>query len=126
VDLLLDTHAFIWWTAVDSRLVESARAAIADSANRVIVSAASIWEISVKRASGKLTFPDDTLRVLTRTGFDTLDVTPSHAEAAGSLPLHHTDPFDRMLIAQAKVEGFVLVSMDRQLLPYGVPAIGTN
>jgi len=126
VDLLLDTHAFLWWTAVDARLGESARAAIADSANRVLVSAASVWEISIKRASAKLTFRHDILNVLAHTGFDTLDITPHHADAAGSLPMHHADPFDRLLIAQARIEGLVLVTQDRQLLAYGVPMLGVT
>lgn len=126
MDLLLDTHAFIWWTAVDPRLAESARAAIADPENRIVVSAVSVWEISIKRASGKLAFPDDTLRVLARTGFDTLDITPRHADAAGSLPLHHTDPFDRLLVAQARNEGMILVTQYPQLLAYGVPLLGVT
>ena len=124
MDLLLDTHAFIWWAARDSRLVESARIAIVDPDNRVVVSAVSVWEISIKRASGKLAFRHDILQVLARTGFDSLDITPRHADRAGSLPLHHTDPFDRLLIAQARIEGFVLVTQDRHLIPYGVPILG--
>ena len=126
MDLLLDTHAFLWWTAVDPRLVEAARHAIANSGNRVIVSAVSVWEISIKRASGKLAFRDDILQVLARTGFDTLDITPPHADMAGSLPMHHADPFDRLLIAQARIEGLVLVTQDRHLLPYGVPVLGVT
>jgi PIN domain nuclease of toxin-antitoxin system len=124
VDLLLDTHAFLWWTAVDPRLIEAARAAIADPANRVIVSAVSVWEISIKRTSGKLAFRDDILQVLASTGFETLDITPAHADMAGALPMHHADPFDRLLIAQARIEGLVLVTQDRHLLPYGVPVLG--
>jgi PIN domain nuclease of toxin-antitoxin system len=126
VDLLLDTHAFIWWAARDSRLVENARIAIADADNRVVVSAVSVWEIAIKRASGKLAFRHDILEVLTRTGFDSIDITPRHADLAGSLPLHHADSFDRLLVAQAKIEGFVLVTQDRQLLPYGVPVLGVS
>lgn len=126
MDLLLDTHAFIWWAARDPRLDENARVAIAAAENRVIVSAVSVWEISIKRAAGKLAFRHDILQALARTGFDTLDITPRHADQAGSLPLHHTDPFDRLLVAQAKIEGFVLVTQDRHLLPYGVPVLGAN
>ncbi len=126
MDLLLDTHAFLWWTAVDPRLVEAARAAIADSANRVVVSAVSVWEISIKRACGKLVFGDDILQVLANTGFDILDITPPHADAAGSLPMHHADPFDRLLIAQARIAGLVLVTQDRHLLPYGVAVLGVT
>lgn len=124
MDLLLDTHAFIWWAARDARLAERARVAIADADNRVVVSAVSVWEISIKRASGKLAFRHDILEVLARTGFDALDITPRHADRAGSLPQHHADPFDRLLVAQAQIEGLVLVTQDRQLSPYGVPMLG--
>lgn len=124
MDLLLDTHVFIWWAAKDDKLSDVARAAIADETNRVIVSAVSVWEISIKRAVGKLAFADDILKVLGRTGFEELDITPRHADAAGSLPPHHADPFDRLLVAQARIEGLVLVTQDRQIRPYGVPVIG--
>lgn len=120
VDLLLDTHAFIWWAGVDKRLSETARSAIADTGNRVVVSAVTVWEISIKRAIGKLKFSQDTLRAIDQAGFETLDITPHHADRAGSLPLHHADPFDRLLIAQASLERLVLVTQDRQLVPYGV------
>jgi PIN domain nuclease of toxin-antitoxin system len=124
LDLLLDTHAFIWRAGVDKRLAETARAAIADAENRVVVSAVTVWEISVKRAIGKLEFRHDTLRVLDQTVFEPLDFTTRHADLAGSLPLHHADPFDRLLISQASLEGLVLVSQDRKFLPYGVPLLG--
>ena len=83
-------------------------------------------DAAIKRASGKLAFHHNILEVLTRTRFDSVDITPRHADLAGSLPLHHADPFDRLLVAQAKIEGFVLVTQDRQLLPYGVPVLGAN
>jgi PIN domain nuclease of toxin-antitoxin system len=126
VDLLLDTHVFIWWAGVDKRLSEVARATIANPENRVVVSAVTVWEISIKRAIGKLQFRHDTLHVLAQTGFESLYITPGHADAAGSLPLHHADPFDRLLVAQARLEQFVLVTQDRHLLPYGVPLIGVT
>lgn len=124
MDLLLDTHAFIWWAGVDRRLAEIARAAIADAENRVVVSAVTFWEISIKRTIGKLEFRHDILRVLHQTGFESLDITARHADLAGSLPLHHADPFDRLLISQASLEGLVLVSQDRKFIPYGVPLLG--
>ena len=74
-------------------------------------------------AIGKLEFRQDTLRVLEPTGFEPLDITARHADRAGSLPLHHADPFDRLLISQASLEGLVLVSQDRKFLPYGVPLL---
>lgn len=124
MDLLLDTHAFIWWNAQDSRLAAVARNAIRDPENRVVVSAASVWEIAIKRKTGKLSFRHDVLTAIAADGFETIDITPSHADSAGSLALHHADPFDRLLIAQARLEHFVLVTQDRQLLPYGVPLLG--
>ena len=124
MELLLDTHAFVWWDMEDSRLSEIARAAIADADNRIVVSAASVWEISIKRMIGKFAFRHDMLRALDGSGFEALDITPRHADAAGSLPLHHSDPFDRLLVAQAKLEGLVLVTQDRQLAHYGVPILG--
>ena len=126
MDLLLDTHAFIWWDMGDARLREVARAAIADAGNRIIVSAASVWEISIKRMIGKFAFRYDTLRALDGIGFEALNITPRHADAAGSLPLHHSDPFDRLLVAQAKLEGLILVTQDRQLTPYGIPILGVT
>ncbi len=124
MDLLLDTHAFIWWNAQDRRLADAARDAIRDPGNRIAVSAASVWEIAIKRKTGKLSFRHDVLPAIAADGFETIDIKPEHAELAGSLPLHHADPFDRLLVAQTRIERFVLVSQDRQLLPYGVPLIG--
>lgn len=126
MDLLLDTHAFIWWNAKDGRLANVARDAIREPGNRVVVSAASVWEIAIKRKIGKLSFRHDLLAAIAADGFETLDITPAHADAAGSLPLHHADPFDRLLVAQAGLEQFVLVTQDRQILPYGVPLIGVT
>lgn len=126
VDLLLDTHAFIWWNAEDPRLTPVARDAICDPENRVVVSAASVWEISIKRKTGRLVFQHDVLEALAQDGFTTIDISPRHADVAGSLPLHHADPFDRLLVAQARIEGFVLVTQDRQILPYGVPVLGVS
>jgi PIN domain nuclease of toxin-antitoxin system len=124
VDILLDTPVFIWWDLRDPTLGETARGAMADSSNRIIVSAVSIWEISIKRAIGKLRFRHDVVKAVQSNGFETLDITPEHADLAGSLPSHHSDPFDRMLIAQAKINGLVLLSVDRKMLPYGVPLLG--
>lgn len=126
MDLLLDTHVFIWWAARDPKLSKVARAAIVDAENRVIVSAASVWEIAIKRASGKLDFRNDILQALANTGFEPLDITPRHADRAGSLPFHHADPFDCLLVAQAQLEGLVLVTQDNQLLSYAVPVLGVT
>ena len=100
------------------------RDTIDDLGNRAFVSSASIWEISIKRNSGRLDFDGDTIASCAASGFQILPIVAEHAELAGRLPLHHTDPFDRMLVAQARIEGLVLLTRDRKLIPYGVPIFG--
>ena len=117
--LLLDTHVFFWWRANDQLLKESARSAISD-ADVVFVSAASAWEAAIKAALGRLELPDTVESGVEDSGFEKLPITFSHAEAAAVLPPHHHDPFDRMLVAQAKAEGLTLVTHDRKLEPYDV------
>jgi PIN domain nuclease of toxin-antitoxin system len=125
VRLLLDTHVFIWMTVEPVRVRDDARRALAATANTVFVSAASIWEIAIKRALGRLEFPlEDLDMIFARTGFDPLPITAAHGVAAGSLPRHHADPFDRMLVAQARLEDLVLVSEDRAFPRYGVRLFG--
>jgi len=109
----------LWWLA-DEGLNVSAREAIADPANLVAVSAASAWEISIKKALGKLAAPDDLEQQVQEGGFVTLPISPAHAVAAGRLPRHHEDPFDRMLIAQAIAEGLAIVTRDKRFDAYGV------
>lgn len=117
--LLLDTHALLWWLAGDSGLDGSAAEAIAEAAF-VAVSAASAWEIGIKQAIGKLRGPDDLAAELTANGFTELPVTVAHALAAGALPPHHADPFDRMLVAQARLEGLTVVTRDPRFARYGI------
>ncbi len=118
--LLLDTHALLWWLADDPTLSRAARGAIAARDSRIYVSAASAWEISIKRALGKLEAPADLEDQLEVNGFEPLSITIGHASAAGALPPHHDDPFDRMLVAQAKAEELVVVTRDVRFAPYGV------
>jgi PIN domain nuclease of toxin-antitoxin system len=120
VKLLLDTHILLWWIADQSDLPEEARHVIADPEMEVLVSAASAWEIAVKKASGRLEAPEDLELEVARHGFEPLAITFDHARSAGSLPLHHRDPFDRMLIAQARLESLTLVTVDRAFGRYGV------
>ncbi len=120
MNVLLDTHVLLWWLADDPSLPPAARAAIADTRSTVLVSAASVWEISIKQAAGRLDAPDDLLEALQQSDFDTLPITAEHAEAAGRLDPHHADPFDRMLIAQARAEGLTLVTVDRRFVDYSV------
>ena len=118
--LLLDRHVLLWWLADDPRLTPTMRAAIADPSTAVMVSAASAWEAAIKAAVGKLTVPDGLEQELERHGFDELSVTIEDGLAAGALPGHHADPFDRMLIAQAARRRFVLVTADRRFADYDV------
>ena len=118
--LLLDTHGFLWWVSEVDRLVAGARAAIADPRNEVFVSAVTGWEIAVKRARGKLTAPDNLAAMVDLKNFTHLPLTYHHAEQSASLPMHHRDPFDRFLVAQAQAEGLVLVTRDRNIPRYGV------
>ncbi len=122
--LLLDTHAFLWWLAGDEALSPAARAAIADEANGVFVSAASAWEIATKYRIGKLTgvaaVVADLDGAIGNQGFEGLPIGVRHGQAAGALPGPHRDPFDRMLIAQAMLENLVLVSNEQPFDAYGV------
>jgi PIN domain nuclease of toxin-antitoxin system len=102
------------------------RAAIADEANDIFGSAASIWEIAIKRAIGKLTFDRPIVAAVLAFGFEILPVSGIHAEHAGALPRHHNDPFDRLTIAQAYLEGMVLGTQDRLMEPYAVVTHGLD
>lgn len=119
--LLLDTHVLLWWLEDPNLLSKNARTAIRDGGNTVYVSAAVAWEIAIKKALGKLDAPDNLEKVLEANRFLPLPVTIPHALAVLSLPRHHRDPFDRLLIAQALLEGFRLVSRDPAIAKYPVP-----
>ena len=122
--LLLDTHAWLWWQAGDRRLGPLARKAIVEAAE-VLFSAASAWEIAIKVSSGKLRPPRGASieKELELDGFHPLPVRFYHAEAVRALPTIHGDPFDRMLVAQAKSEGLTLVTADGRLAAYVVPVL---
>jgi PIN domain nuclease of toxin-antitoxin system len=123
VRLLLDTHAALWWLGDDDRLGSRSAGLLGDPANDVLLSAAVVWEVAIKRSLGKLRAPDGFASALLGAGANALPVTIGHAEAAGLLEWHHRDPFDRMLIAQASVEQAVLISNDEALEPYGVKLV---
>jgi PIN domain nuclease of toxin-antitoxin system len=127
VILLLDTHAFLWFSQDDPALGATAKVTIEDPANRKLVSLASCWEIAIKAGLGKLTLgePSGTYipNALARTGFELLSINLDHVTAVETLPLHHKDPFDRLLIAQARLEGVHVVSADAAFDPYGVTRI---
>jgi len=121
--LLLDTHAALWFLADDARLGDEAQRHLTDGSNDVLLSAAVVWEISIKRSLGKLEVPDEYLSLLLGAGVRPLAINVDHAAAVEHLPPHHRDPFDRMLVAQATIEGAALVSRDDVLRPYGVTLV---
>lgn len=122
--LLLDTHTFLWWCANDPNLSPLARKHIADGSNEVFLSAVSAWEIAIKSRLGKLALPDKPEAFITamlkRHGFSVLAISMRHVMADYDLPAHHSDPFDRLLIAQATIEGLNLVSNDIKMAAYAV------
>lgn len=125
--LLLDTHAFLWWIGDDARLSGPAREAIADPGNDVSFSVASAWELAIKTGVGRFEaegelgpFLDEHLQ---RNSFRVLPVKLEHAVSVASLPAHHRDPFDRLLVAQAVAEGLTLVTRDPQLRKYDAPIL---
>ncbi len=119
---LVDTHALLWWLTDDPALSAAARDAIADPADEPLVSSASVWEIAIKRALGKLTAPDDLMEQISDSGFASLPVAAVHAWRVRDLPLHHGDPFDRILVAQALVERLPIVTSDARFGDYDVDA----
>lgn len=123
MSLLLDTHVLLWALTNDPALAEPARGAITDGRNRVLVSAVSAWEITIKKALGRLRAPDDLVDQLAERRFTVLDVTIHHALAVGELAGHHADPFDRLLIAQARTERLTLVTRDRNIARYEVETL---
>ncbi|MCK5797464.1 MAG: type II toxin-antitoxin system VapC family toxin [Deltaproteobacteria bacterium] len=123
MNLLLDTHTVIWALADHPTLSAEARKVITCGKNLVFVSAASAWEIAIKKRLGKLKAPDNYLAELLAHRFTPLDITSAHALAVEHLPDLHRDPFDRILIAQAKLEKLTLVTRDAQIPRYGIPIV---
>jgi len=128
VRLLLDTHILLWWLNDSPELPVVARRAIRDVTSEVFVSVATAWEIAIKKSVGKLDFPTARMsEILVEAGFLTLSIHLDHAIEAARLPLHHGDPFDRMLVAQAQREGLTIVTVDPMIRRYAVAVLdGTN
>jgi len=122
--LLLDTHAMLWWLAEPEKLSRAALDAISSPRSEVFVSAASLWEISIKQQLGKLELPGSPEPVLTTGGVRMLDISAEDGWWAGELPPLHRDPFDRMLVAQAQRLGLVIVTRDENIPRYGVATLG--
>jgi len=123
VRLLVDSHVFLWWAEDPGKLAEPARAAIEDGRNDAFVSLASIWELSIKIGLGKLELPMSMEEMMRRSLMSLLPIRLEHAIAAGSLPHHHRDPFDRMVVAQGLAEGMMVITRDEVLSRYGVPVM---
>ena len=115
---LLDTHALIWWLANDPSLDPNAKVEIASPNNLIFVSAASTWEISIKKAIGKLDSPEDIMKQIAKNKFKSLPINIEETLTIETLPPHHQDPFDRILIAQAQVFDLTIITRDRQFSLY--------
>ena len=121
--LLLDSHALLWALHDPARLTPAAARAISDARREVFFSAASAWELEIKAARGKLALPDDWLAAADATGFRHLSVTAGEARASARLPWHHSDPFDRLLVAQAREHGLVIATRHDVFARYGVETL---
>ena len=120
MNILLDTHVLIWSLENNATLSDDARNAIIDGNNMVFVSSATVWEINIKKSIGKLDVPDNLLDEIKSHRFTPIDINFDHAQLVGRLPYIHKDPFDRIIIAQAIIEKFVLVTRDRIIAKYDV------
>ena len=123
MNILLDSHALLWALHDPARLSPDGARAIRDPRRAVFYSAASAWELELKAARGKLTLPDGWLAAAQETGFLHLPVTAAEARASAHLPWHHADPFDRVLVAQAREHGLTIATRDPLIPPYGVPVV---
>lgn len=123
MNLLLDTCVLLWWLSDPEEIAPAAFKAIEAPTNQIYVSAASLWEMSIKQALGKLTLPGSPVEMLGEIGFDLLPINAEHGWRAGALPPHHRAPFDRMLVAQADCESMVLVTRDPHIPRYGLPVM---
>lgn len=120
---LLDTHVFLWWLQDDPLLALEAREVIADPRSIICVSAASFWEIAIKKKLGKIKFQRNLLKELEKNSFQSLGITPEHALETEKLPSRHRDPFDRILIAQSRLEKMTLITADSQMTHYKLPLL---
>ncbi len=125
MNFLLDTHVLLWWLSDSKSLTTKVAVALKDGKNSIFVSAATAWEISIKRALGKLKAPDELEEALKANRFHHLPISIRHGLVAGNLPRYHDDPFDRMLIAQAQTEQLTIITHDVRMEQYGVSILWT-
>lgn len=126
MDILIDTHVLIWFAEKHPRLIPKVQRWLEDSENRIFLSMVSMWEMAIKVNLGRLTLLvsfETTLEQLPKMGFELMPIELKHVTRFASLPLHHRDPFDRMLVAQAMEENLSLVSSDRSLSKYGIKVL---
>lgn len=121
--LLLDTHVFLWMVQDKQKVPATFRQKLDDPASDIYFSAVLSWEIATKRAKGKLHFSGSPLQAAAKAGLFQLPITAQHCESAGELDPHHSDPFDRLLVAQAEAEGLVLATVDPVMRLYGIPLL---
>jgi PIN domain nuclease of toxin-antitoxin system len=117
---LVDTHAMLWALGEPSALSSPAREAISNPANLIVISSASLWECAIKASIGKLDLPEDFFDSIPKTGYEVMPIRITHLNVYRTLPMHHRDPFDRMLVAQARAEALTLISRDPGLAKYDV------
>lgn len=120
---LLDTPVLLWWLSEPKRLSKQTQEIVSEGANRVLLSTAAVWEMSIKKTLGRLDFPNNLFEILQKERIDVLEISLLHALAVADLPLHHHDPFDRMQVAQARVEGFIVVTSDEKIHQYDVKTV---
>ncbi len=123
IGYLLDTHTLLWWLGDDPTLTTQAREIISNPQNLIFVSPVNTWEIAIKRSLGKLEAPDNLEQVILECGFDSIPITIKHTLYIEKLNSYHEDPFDRLLIAQAIVEGLTIITRDSKIAQYQIPVI---
>lgn len=123
MNLLLDTHVLLWWLDDPTLLSEHALISIKDADNEVVVSVVSVWEIAIKKALGKLEAPENLKQMIEDARFTLMPINYEHVWEVKDLPFHHDDPFDRLLVAQTKVENLMLATRDSRLRAYNIPIL---
>jgi len=122
--VLVDSHVALWWLEDNNRLGKKCKSTLLDS--QLYFSVITPWELGIKKALGKLDYPDGIVQALKNSGFQILEIRDTHAELAPTLELHHKDPFDRMMIAQAKIEGLKIATADKQFDSYKIQTIDAS
>ncbi len=120
---LLDTHVVLWWLTEPEKIHTKARKIIQDKSNEILISTASFWEIAIKKSIGRLTMPHNLLETIALEGFKTLPIMPDECIGVADLPMHHSDPFDRLMIMQAKLYNLVIITRDNKIPEYPVITI---